>query len=203
MKQLVQKEKAVMALLFFIVLFSISAFKNSRESDVRSTDRKGIDSVQLKVIAANKRKEESKAAFVDAYKVFIHPRCMNCHPSGDAPLQGDDSHLHMQGVKRGPDGHGLYAMKCANCHQVKNWHLPSPERKMVFEGKTPAELAKHFQDNKYTGFKDWQKDLLHHVEFDSLVLNSFTHGTQPPLNHEQFVVKVKEWIEKGAVIPDR
>ena len=36
----------------------------------------------------------------------MHPRCMNCHPSGDVPLQGDDSHLHVQNVKRGDDGQG-------------------------------------------------------------------------------------------------
>src|SRR5882672_10047720 len=78
----------------------------------------------------------SRAAFLDAYKVFMHPRCMNCHPAGNAPLQGDDSHLHAQNVQRGSDGKGLYALKCANCHQEKNlpganmppgnltWHLP-------------------------------------------------------------------------------
>ncbi|WP_207515316.1 hypothetical protein [Longitalea luteola] len=42
-----------------------------------------------------KREAESKAAFAEAYAVFMHPRCMNCHPSGDVPLQGDDSHLHI------------------------------------------------------------------------------------------------------------
>jgi hypothetical protein len=49
----------------------------------------------------------SKAAFLEAYKVLMHPRCMNCHPTGDVPLQGDDSHLHAQNVKRGPDGKGF------------------------------------------------------------------------------------------------
>ena len=62
----------------------------------------------------------SRAAFLAAYPVFMHPRCMNCHPAGDVPLQGDDSRLHIQNVKRGPDGKGLYALKCANCHQDVN-----------------------------------------------------------------------------------
>ena len=30
---------------------------------------------------------------------------MNCHPAGDAPLQGDDSRVHAQNVKRGAE-HG-------------------------------------------------------------------------------------------------
>jgi len=56
----------------------------------------------------------SRAAFLAAYPVFMHPRCMNCHPKGDAPLQGEDSHIHAQNVQRGPDGKGLFALKCAN-----------------------------------------------------------------------------------------
>ncbi|HEY1202421.1 MAG TPA: hypothetical protein VGE79_15635, partial [Niastella sp.] len=46
----------------------------------------------------------SANAFMQVYKVLMSPRCMNCHPSGDIPLNGDDNHLHPQGVKRGPDG---------------------------------------------------------------------------------------------------
>jgi len=49
----------------------------------------------------------SREAFLQVYKVFTSPRCQNCHPSGDAPLQGDDSHPHLQNVKRGKDGHGV------------------------------------------------------------------------------------------------
>ena len=67
--------------------------------------------------AASKDEAASRAAFLAAYPVFMHPRCMNCHPAGDAPLQGDDSRPHGQNVKRGPDGMGLYALKCADCHQ--------------------------------------------------------------------------------------
>lgn len=160
-----------------------------------------------------KREEESKEAFLAAYRVFMHPRCMNCHPSGDVPLMGDDSRLHEQGVKRGPNGRGLYALKCSNCHQDENvpgehmppgndrWKLPSAKQKMVFQGKTPTQLALHFKDNKYTGFKDFKEDLLHHVAVDALVLNSWTYGTPPPLTHAEFVAKVKEWIDKGAVTP--
>lgn len=55
----------------------------------------------------------------------------------------------------------------------------------------------HFKDNKFTGFKNFSKDLLHHVEVEPLVLHSWTYGTPPPLSHEEIVAKVKEWIEKG------
>ncbi|MBC7889846.1 MAG: hypothetical protein H7Z13_18375 [Ferruginibacter sp.] len=158
--------------------------------------------------------EESKAAFNEAYTVFMHPRCLNCHPSGDIPLQGDDSRLHTMNVKRGPDGKGLYAMKCKNCHQDThvpgnnmppghfNWHLPPAKTKMVFEGKSPRQLATSFKDPKFTGFKSMD-EFIKHVEEDTLVKNSFTYGTRPPLSHPDFVVKVKEWIAKGAAIPDK
>src|ERR1700760_2067337 len=66
------------------------------------------------------REEISRQAFLSVYQVLEHPRCMNCHPNGDAPLQGDDSHIHTMNVKRGIDGHGVYALKCSNCHQPEN-----------------------------------------------------------------------------------
>ena len=81
--------------------------------------------------AAQKDAEESRAAFLDVYKVLMHPRCMNCHPAGDAPLQGEDSHPHAQNVKRGADGKGLYALKCANCHQDANLPGENIDRKSV------------------------------------------------------------------------
>ena len=95
----------------------------------------------------------SQAAFQQVYEVLISPRCQNCHPAGDAPLQGDDSHVHLQNVKRGKDGHGVTAMRCDTCHQTTNlagahmppgnpkWGLPSPEHKMVFVGRTAGRTV--------------------------------------------------------------
>ena len=52
---------------------------------------------------ANDKKDPaaSRTAFLEVYKVLMSPRCMNCHPDGDRPLQGDDNHLHTMNVKRG------------------------------------------------------------------------------------------------------
>ncbi|HET6768334.1 MAG TPA: hypothetical protein VFH08_13080 [Chitinophagaceae bacterium] len=181
-----------------------------------AVNRKPINPIVDKEnIQADKiREKESAEAFKEAYKVLMHPRCMNCHPSGDAPLQGDDSHIHDQNVTRGKDGKGVYAMKCSNCHQKENtaglnmppgnpnWHLPPANMKMVFQGKTPAQLAAQFKDRKQTG-KTLQ-EMLHHVEEDKLVLGGWDPGegrTKPPLSHAEFAAKFREWIEKGAVIP--
>src|SRR5262247_4222348 len=55
------------------------------------------------------------ATFLEAYKVFMHPRCVNCHPAGNAPLQGEDSRPHtFFRLRRGADGHGVFTVKCVN-----------------------------------------------------------------------------------------
>ena len=43
----------------------------------------------------------SRALFAEAAKVIMSPRCMNCHPAGDRPTQGNDLHAHMPPVTRG------------------------------------------------------------------------------------------------------
>ncbi len=164
------------------------------------------------------RRDESasRAAFLAAYPVFMHPRCMNCHPSSDVPLQGEDSHAHLQNVKRGLDGKGLYALKCKNCHQDKNlpgegmppghpeWRLPPANMRMVFQGKSPAELARQLKDPKLNGGKTLEQ-IIHHVAEDSLVLTGWNPAeghAKPPLSHAEFAAKMREWIEKGAAIPE-
>ncbi len=206
----------IVTIVFLCVRFSTSAELGAHVDLVLSAnssiDRNAEDTLSIQ---QQQLEAESKTAFLQAYRVFMSPRCMNCHPAGDVPLQGDDSHLHSQGVKRGPDGKGLYALKCKNCHQDNNldgdhlppgspaWSLPPSHHKMVFQRKSPRQLALQFKDNRFTGFKDFAKDLVHHVETEPLVLHSWTYGTPPPLSHEEFVAKVKEWIEKGAAIPDK
>ena len=217
--------KLIIFLIVSVTFLSVFAIPNKNKESVsltasvneegdKKTDYKVNDINSGKIAADKKREEESKAAFIEAYRVFMHPRCMNCHPAGDTPFQGDASVLHTQGVKRGPDGKGLYAMKCKNCHQDANiagenmppghpnWHLPPANRKMVFEGKSPRQLAMSFKDPKFTGFKTMAQ-FIEHVEKDPLVMHSFTYGTRPPLSHEEFAAKVKEWVEKGAVLPDK
>jgi hypothetical protein len=44
--------------------------------------------------------ERSRAIFVEIGKLLTHPRCMNCHPAGNHPLQGADHHEHMPPVWR-------------------------------------------------------------------------------------------------------
>jgi hypothetical protein len=157
----------------------------------------------------------SVGAFEAVYSVFMHPRCMNCHPVGDVPLVGEDSHPHLQNVKRGSDGRGLFALRCTNCHQEKNlqgehlppgfpdWRLPPKAMPMVFEGRTPGQLARQLKDPKQNGGKSLRQ-LIEHVEEDHLVVTSWARGdgrSVPPLSHEEFARRFRDWIETGAVEP--
>lgn len=168
-----------------------------------------------KYAAVIKDSVESVKAFKTVYAVLMSPRCMNCHPSGDVPLQGDDSHLHTMLPRRGSDGKGVYAMKCSNCHQPTNveglnkppghpdWHLPPANMKMVFQGKTPYQLAKQLVNPKTNGNKTF-KQLIEHVD-DGLVKVGWNMGegrTLPPVSHKEFKKAWITWIENGAYAPE-
>jgi mono/diheme cytochrome c family protein len=166
--------------------------------------------------AADERDDAAaRAAFLKAYPVFMHPRCLNCHPAGDAPLQGDDSLPHAQNVQRGPEGRGRYALKCANCHQRANlaganmppgnpkWHMPPPGMRMVFQGKSPGELCRQLKDPAQNGGMTLE-ELIHHVTHDKLVLWGWDPGdgrTKPP-SHAEFVDHLRTWVNKGAACPE-
>ncbi|WDF66810.1 hypothetical protein PQ465_10890 [Sphingobacterium oryzagri] len=191
--------------LFFITLFvSVLLFAGS------PSDQQMLPSEP----AANKDSIRSVEAFKKVYTVLMSPRCVNCHPRGDVPLQGDDSHLHAMFPKRGHDGKGILTMKCTNCHQSENtvglhmppgnanWHLPPADMKMVFEGKSARELALQLVDPTKNGNKSLQ-DLIKHAD-DDLVLWGWNPGegrTLPPMSHAAFKKAWITWIEAGAYAP--
>jgi mono/diheme cytochrome c family protein len=163
---------------------------------------------------AEKDSAASVQAFMQVYKVLMNPRCMNCHPAGNRPLQGDDSHMHIMNVQRGKDGTGVYALKCSNCHQPENtpglhappgnpkWHLPPADMKMVFEGRTAHELALQIMDYNQNGHKN-KEQLLEHAR-DTLVKAGWNMGegrTPPPLSYNDFVTAWDTWINKGGYAP--
>jgi len=179
-------------------------------SDLSINKKPAID-IKTNVI---KDSVASVNAFKKVYAVLMSPRCMNCHPAGDVPLQGDDSHLHTMLPKRGLEGKGIYAMKCSNCHQPTNtpgmhtppgnpnWHLPPADMKMVFEGRSSYELAKQLLDPKQNGHKDIKK-LIEHAD-DDLVLAGWNMGegrTLPPLSHAEFKKEWITWLTTGAYAP--
>ena len=199
------KTSAVLAIIISIVVFMNFGFRDE-SAIIRITKKKTVikDSIA------------SVKAFMDVYQVLMSPRCMNCHPSGDTPLQGDDSHIHSMLPRRGKDGKGVYAMKCSNCHQPTNleglnkppghpdWHLPPSNMKMVFEGKTPNQLAKQLVNPKTNGNKTL-KQLIEHAD-DGLVKVGWDMGEgrpAPPISHAEFKKAWITWIENGAYAPGR
>lgn len=160
--------------------------------------------------------EVARQAFLQAAPVFFHPRCMNCHPREDRPLQGEESRPHAQRVKRGPGGHGRFAMKCHACHQARNlegahmppgapnWHLPPPRTPMVFEGRTPGELCRQLKDRKQNGGKSVAAVVRHAAE-DALVGWGWNPGpgrTPAPGTWAEFGAHIKTWADNGAECPD-
>lgn len=161
--------------------------------------------------------EKSRAAFLDAYKVFMSPRCANCHPGADTPTQGDEMTPHTQGVTRGADGKGKYGMKCTTCHQaenlegenmppgVPNWHMPPADMKMVFQGRSARQLCEQFKDPKRNGGKKTLAEAMEHLKGDPLVTWGWTPGngrSVPPLTYDEFMKKMNEWIENGGACPE-
>ena len=81
----------------------------------------------------------SAAIFTEMGKVLTHPRCINCHPRTDSPLQGDDMRFHMPPVERGPGGMGIAGMECSTCHGPRNvtfapmaWFFRNLKLEMLF-----------------------------------------------------------------------
>lgn len=156
--------------------------------------------------------EEGRAAFALAAQVFLHPRCKNCHPSGDAPLQGDDSHVHGQNITRRSSRAGL---PCSSCHResnsakrggppgAKHWHMPPDAQPMPFVGHTPASLCAQLKDPEKNGGRALA-DVAEHLGHDPLVLWAWAPGpgrTVPPVAYDAFVTAVATWIAAGGPCP--
>jgi hypothetical protein len=154
----------------------------------------------------------SAAIFTELGKVLTHPRCMNCHPAGDRPRQGDVSRLHQPPVERGADGYGLPAMRCPICHQQANydpagvpgdpiWHLAP--REMAWEGKTLGEICAQIKDPARNGNRA-PHDLIEHIGDDHLVGWAWAPGYgrhSAPGTQKQARALVEAWVNTGAACP--
>ena len=158
--------------------------------------------------------DEARAAFDVVYEVLQHPRCVNCHPAGDRPLQLDAGRPHEMNVVRGDDDGGVAGMRCAGCHFQENFdaaHMPPgvstgwrlAPREMVFEGLDRVELAAMLLDRSRSHMTP--DELLVHVAHDPLVKWGWNPGPgrEPvPVPHEDFVAALRTWIEAGAPLPE-
>jgi hypothetical protein len=154
----------------------------------------------------------SLALFNEAGKVLQHPRCINCHPAGSSPLQGEDGRLHQPPVQRGADGFGVPGMRCGTCHLDENfnpgrvpgspnWHV-APES-MTWQGKTLGEICRQIKDPARNGGLTMDA-LVKHMAEDALVAWAWAPGAdrQPaPGDQQIFSGLIRAWAETGAACP--
>jgi hypothetical protein len=177
----------------------------------------GIATALFALVAAGSMTAETeRAASFDAFRkaaaVLRHPRCLNCHVPGDAPLVGATSEVHPMQVKRGPDGQGTAVMRCSTCHQDVNtaaphappgsreWKLPAPATRMAWVGLTDVQLCRAVIDARLNGGMR-REQIVHHMESDPRVVWAWNPGPgreAPPIAHGEFVALIRTWIEKGA-----
>ena len=163
-------------------------------------------------LSEEEKKALSLAAFRNVAKVLRHPRCLNCHPSGDRPHVGDQRKVHGMNVQRGPENKGMAGLHCAACHRTENQavadipgapHWQLAPKSMGWEGLDDHELATMLIDKTRNGNRSFE-DLLHHMGEDPLVLWGWEPGGKralPPLSHDEFMKELKTWLNNGAAIP--
>jgi hypothetical protein len=157
----------------------------------------------------------SAALFTEVGKVLSNARCVNCHPAGDRPRQGEGelNRLHQPPVERGEDGFGMPAMRCPICHQQANfdpgrvpgnpvWHLAP--RDMAWEGKTLAQICAQIKDPERNGGRSLE-EIVHHVGTDHLVGWAWSpgYGRHPaPGTQQQAGELLAAWVQTGAACPN-
>jgi hypothetical protein len=167
--------------------------------------------------AAEPAKGDSESLFLQMHRVLVHPRCLNCHPKGDSPKQGNDAHVHVPPITRGPHDDGPPGLHCGACHQTANfaasgvpgaptWHLAP--RSMAWEGMTPGEICRQMLDRKRNGNKSLA-EIVHHLTEDKLVAWGWNPGVDPngkarepvPIAKAEFDRIVHAWEKSGAACP--
>jgi hypothetical protein len=160
--------------------------------------------------------ERSQAIFREIGKILTHPRCMNCHPAGDHPLQGDDQHDHMPPVWRAESGH--FEANCGGCHTERNVTLheaasyksiPGNPRwgiaplSMAWQGKSLADICQQLKDVNRNGGRDLAA-LQEHIAKDEIVAYGWNPGegrVSAPGSQEVAGQLVQAWIDSGAECP--
>jgi|GEM_PF-751723 len=150
-------------------------------------------------------------AFADIYSVATHPRCLNCHPAGDAPLQTDASKPHVLGVTRFSPLDGVHCSMCHASSPIGDGLAPlppadpmwsMPPASMAFEGRTESELCRQLTDPALNGGRGLTS-LVEHIEQDHLLQTSWHSGrTPPPLSHPDLVERFVTWAAAGGPCPE-
>lgn len=168
-----------------------------------------------RVHADTATRQQAVAAWGQIVKVLEHPRCLNCHQSV-TPLQGDSRRTHIPLVVRGPDNHGVGAMRCGNCHNATGnnetsgtpgagtpglWQLAPLS--MLWQGLSSPQLCEMLKDKTRNGNRDGAA-LIEHMETEPLVQWAWHPGgnREPiPMAHDDFVDAMKVWVAGDMACP--
>jgi hypothetical protein len=152
------------------------------------------------------------SAYLLVYSVLQSPRCRNCHPQGDAPLQGDDGKVHAMLVSRGSPNLGL---PCTSCHRSQNgtksgsppgaldWRMPAADAPLVFENRSPRELCLQLKDPTRNGGRTGTA-LVEHMAHDPLVTWAWSPGPgrSVPKESQASVARATSiWVAEGMPCP--
>jgi len=102
--------------IFAVILLSVTILMaNTYISETNNTEKSEKENTATTGEVEKAEETEpiaSEEAFDKMMQVLTHKRCVNCHPNGDRPHQGEDSHVHNFGVMRGDKNHGVAALQC-------------------------------------------------------------------------------------------
>jgi hypothetical protein len=142
--------------------------------------------------------------------VLLHPRCVNCHPRGDAPANGDEGKPHRMRITRGADNQGAPAARCVACHRDENSafvpgapHWSLAPRSTGWSGLGKSEICAALKDRRWNGNRDVAA-LIKHMSEDPLVLWGWNPGkgrAPVPIPHDQFLRYLRAWESAGAPCP--
>ncbi len=173
-----------------------------------------------KFAAITDRAARSRALFGEVAKVLTSPRCLNCHPAGDHPTQGNDLHAHDPPVARGASGDGVPGVPCQACHMSRTvdlfpgaaasyqsipghprWELAPLE--MAWQGKPTGDICRQLKDKSRNGGRDLAM-IQEHLANDDLVAYGWHPGagrTPAPGTQQELGELAQAWIDTGAECP--
>jgi hypothetical protein len=204
---------AVLAVLAVLAAACSGSNSGAPKPDLPKPDRAGNLLAPPSAFAAiSDEKARSRALFAEAARVFVSPRCANCHPADDSPRQGDLHLRHDPPVVRGPKDHGVPGMECGTCHQDRNQEIPRVPGapgwglapvEMAWLDRTPAQICAQLKDPTKNGGKTLAQ-VRTHVEQDPLVAWGWQPGADripAPGSPAELGALLQAWIDTGAECP--